>query len=77
MDGCVDGWMDGWMDGQKLYMMILILYIFRINRHTSKTTVVYDQTIPEDSVVVIPINYIHYSPEYWPDPQLFKPTRYI
>ena len=49
----------------------------RSQRYCSKTVTVGNVTIPEGAEIVIPINLIHHSPEYWSDPYKFDPERYF
>jgi cytochrome P450 len=49
----------------------------KTQRYCSKTVTVGNVTIPEGAEIIIPINLIHRSPTYWPDPYKFDPERYF
>ena len=55
---------------------ILVILCFRCIRLCSKTVTIGGVTIPKGANVVIPIDFIHHMPEYWPDPYKFDPERY-
>jgi cytochrome P450 len=48
----------------------------KTQRYCSKTVTVGNVTIPEGAEIIIPINLIHRSPTYWPDPYKFDPERF-
>ena len=47
------------------------------NRECTKTTVVGGITIPKGVIVRFPTFYIHHSPQYWDDPMVFDPERFV
>ena len=50
---------------------------YRTMRYCTSTIQIGDVTIPKGSQVIVPINVLHHSPEYWPDPYKFDPERYV
>jgi cytochrome P450 len=54
----------------------LNIVTYRTDRACSKTTDVKGVTIPQGSVVIIPILLLHHDPQYWNDPEKFDPDRY-
>ena len=48
----------------------------RVARKTARNIEINGQTFPKGCAVVIPIMAIHYSPEHWPEPTLFRPERF-
>lgn len=48
----------------------------RTDRICKETTTINGVTIPKDVGVFIPICYLHYIPEIWPDPEKFDPERF-
>lgn len=49
----------------------------RVNREAKKDICLGDWTIPSKTEIVIPIYAIHHLPEYWPDPEVFDPERFL
>ncbi|MBN3299316.1 thromboxane-A synthase [Amia ocellicauda] len=49
---------------------------FRFARDAARDCTVNGQFIPAGSTVEIPAGYIHYDPEFWPDPEKFIPERF-
>ncbi|XP_039616763.1 thromboxane-A synthase isoform X2 [Polypterus senegalus] len=49
---------------------------FRFARDASRDCVVNGQFIPRGVTIEIPAGYIHYNPEYWPEPEKFIPERF-
>ncbi|XP_074866328.1 cytochrome P450 3A9-like [Carettochelys insculpta] len=48
----------------------------RIERVCKKDIMVNGVNIPKDTVVAIPVFVLHHIPEYWPEPQEFRPERF-
>ncbi|XP_073499037.1 cytochrome P450 3A8-like [Phyllobates terribilis] len=48
----------------------------RIERVCKTTTEINGVTIPKDAVIVIPVFVLHRDPEFWPDPEEFRPERF-
>ena len=55
----------------------LVSFIFRFSRYCRETVSIKGVTIPKGSIVSIAIQWLHYSPEHWEDPESFRPERYI
>ncbi|XP_066496517.1 cytochrome P450 3A21-like [Tiliqua scincoides] len=47
-----------------------------IERACKKTVQINGVTIPKGAVILIPINTLHRLPEYWPEPEEFRPERF-
>lgn len=48
----------------------------RLERVCKKDVEVNGVIIPKDTVVMIPLFVLHRDPEYWPEPEEFRPERY-
>ena len=63
------------------YCTMICYYIMivsnRTTRHCAETCTINGLTIPKDATVTIFIQELHYSTEYWDEPDVFRPERYI
>jgi cytochrome P450 len=48
----------------------------RTARYCSETCNINGVIIPEDMIVIVPIKSLHYSSEYWDEPDVFRPERF-
>lgn len=55
---------------------IISLPLSRTTRETKEDVVIKGHLIPKGLAVQFPIGYLHRNPEYWPEPEKFKPERY-
>lgn len=49
----------------------------RLERVSKTSVEIGGVTIPKGTVVMIPVFAIHHNPELWPNPEEFKPERYV
>ena len=60
-----------------MHTTILVCFVwYRLERYCQKTTSIKGVIIPEGAVVVFPVHWLHHSPLYWSDPEMFSPDRY-
>lgn len=50
--------------------------IARLERVTNETVDINGITIPKDMLVMVPVYALHRDPEFWPEPEEFKPDRW-
>ena len=62
---------------QYKYLFLLINIIYSTIRVCNETCTINGVTFLEGCNVIIPIQYLHYSPEHWDQPYVFKPSRYL
>jgi len=49
--------------------------MFRIERVASRATEVKGIQIPKDGIISVPIQFAHYDPDVWAEPNKFRPER--
>nr|XP_023841541.1 thromboxane-A synthase-like isoform X1 [Salvelinus alpinus] len=49
---------------------------FRFARDVDEDCMVNGQFLPKGATLEIPAGYLHYDPEYWPEPEKFIPERF-
>lgn len=50
-------------------------FCFRFARDVDEDCMVNGQFLPKGATLEIPAGYLHYDPEYWPEPEKFIPDR--
>ena len=53
----------------------VVLLIYRGARYCPQTCVINGITIPKGAMIDIPIKLLHHFPEYWDEPEEFRPER--
>ena len=48
----------------------------RIDRFCKKDVEIHGVSIPKGTTVTVPISVLHRDPEFWPEPEEFRPERY-
>ncbi|XP_064612373.1 cytochrome P450 3A9-like [Liolophura sinensis] len=48
----------------------------RLTRHTKEDIVIKGHLIPKNTIANFPISHFHTNPEWWPEPEKFKPERF-
>lgn len=61
-----------------MYPCVNRLYptIPRLERIAKQTVEINGITIPKDMLIMVPIYALHRDPEFWPEPEEFKPERW-
>ena len=56
---------------------MISLFSVSIIRECQKPVVVNGVKIPKGVVIDVPIHLLHKNPDYWKDPEVFDPERYV